>query len=250
MPINTIYRDIKHDIVNLPIYGAAADVQQGAFLKAGATPATMNGALVLAAGNAAAPELMGRLAQKLVYATDGETLVAGTSFVTKPVILAHPFRIHRVEFDLTAASAIVCTQAVSTTTMTVTSLEDDIDASFLYVVSGLGAGQTNYLTASASGACTLKAAFGTSLDTTSYFIKILRRFHTLISLSADGTKIASQVAVGTIKCVIMELWIQRGGNITQLNPTKHAALTGLNSVTGLHFYADIAFRDVIPYQAD
>lgn len=248
MGLNAIFKDNKHDIVNLPIYGGGADVLQGAFLKRGPTPGTDNGMLVKASGASATPDIIGRLASMLDYSVDGETLIAGTSFVTKPVILAHNFRIHRIEYDLT--SVIAATQAVSTTTITLTSLEDNIDAAFLYVVSGLGLGQTNYLTASASGSATLKAAFGTSLDTTSNLIKILPRFHPLISLNSDGTKLASQAAAGAINAMVIDTWIQRGSRLEQFNPVKHAALTGLNSVKGLHFYADVAFRDTIPYSID
>jgi len=245
--MSIVWKDVKNDAVNLPIYGGAADIAAGAFLTPGTTMATDGGALKKASGASALPDIIGRLAAPLDYSEDGETLANGTAFVTKPVVLAHPFRIHRVEFDLTAASAIQCTEAVNSTTMTVTSLEDNIDASFVYVVSGLGAGQTNFLTASAAGAGTLKAAFGTSLDTTSYFIKILRRFHQLISLSSDGTKIASQAAAGAVTCHVLDLWIQRGSRIEQLSPVKHAALTGLTSVKGLHFWADLAFIDTTPY---
>lgn len=244
---NLISKDNRHDIVNLPIYGAGADVVQGAFVKRGATPATDNGMLIKASGASATPDIIGRLQQMLDYSVDGETLIAGTAFVTKPILLAQKFRTFRIDYDLTG---IVCTQAVSTTTITLTNLEDNIDAAFLYVSSGLGAGQTNYLTASAAGSATLKAAFGTSLDTTSYVVKILPRFHPLGSLSTDGTKLATQAAAGAINVMVIDTWIQRGSKLEQLNPVKHAALTGLSSVKGLHFYADVAIRDTIPYSID
>jgi hypothetical protein len=243
--MSKIWKDNKNDIVNLPIYGAAADILAGAFVMRGATPATNNGMLIKASGSSALPDIIGRLQSMLDYSVDGETLIAGTAFVTKPVLLAAPFRIHRLEYDL--ASVITCTQAVSTTTMTVTSLEDNIDACFLYVVAGLGLGQTNYATAAGSNTVTLKAAFGTSLDTTSTFIKILPRFHQLLGLNSDGTKLSSQAAAGAVEGCVIDSWIQRGSRIDQLNPVKHAALTGLNSVKGLHFFADVAIGNPIPY---
>ncbi len=248
MPINTIIKDNRNDIVNLPIYGAGADVKQGAFLMRGATPGTNNGMLIKASGNAAINDGIGRLMNKLTYATDGETLINGTAFVTKPVLLAQQFRTHRLEYDL--SSAITATQAVTTTTMTITSLEDDIDAAFWYVNAGTGIGQTNYNTAAASGSCTLKAAFGTSLDTTSTLIKILPRFHQFASLNTDGTKLASQDIVGAALVIVLDTWIQRGSRLQQMDPTKHAALTGLNNVKGLHFYADVALRNAVPYSID
>src|SRR3990167_9334375 len=146
-------------ILNCPIYGAGADKNAGSAVKVGTTPGTDNGALIAATGSSAIPDIVGVLLEMLDYSVDSETLVAGTSFVTKPVALFAPVRIVEVEFELTGVD---CTEAVSTTTMTVTSLENDIDAAFVYVYAGTGIGQINYLTASASGSCTLKAAFGTA----------------------------------------------------------------------------------------
>jgi hypothetical protein len=248
MGMNVISKDNKNDIVNLPVFGGAADILQGAFLTRGATPGTNNGELIKASGSSAIPDIIGRLQSMLDYSVDGETLIAGTAFVTKPVLLAQNFRTHRLEYDM--SSVITATQAVSTTTITLASLEDDIDAGFLYVVAGTGLGQTNYLTASAAGSATLKAAFGTSLDTTSTLIKILPRFHQLAGLNSDGTKLSSQAAAGAVTVMVIDTWIQRGSRIEQLNPVKHAALTGLNSVKGLHFFADVAFRNTIPYSID
>lgn len=244
--MNIQYKHGKDAIYNLPIFGNSADILQGAFVMRGGTAATMNGALVKASGSSALPDIMGRLLELHDYSATGDTLVAGTSFVTHPVQLAHPFGIHRVEYDLT--SQITATQAVSTTTITLASLEDNIDAAFLYVVDGTGEGQTNYLTASAAGSATLKAAFGTSLDTSSKLIKILPRFHQLISLNSDGTKLASQDAAGAVNAIVIDSYIQRNGaKIDQLDPTKHAALTGLSSLRSIKFYADIAIIDAIPY---
>jgi hypothetical protein len=243
--IEGLVKDVRY---KLPIYGGAADVKRGAFVMVGATPGTDNGALIKASGASATPDIVGRLNEMLDYSEDGETLVAGTSFVTKTVLLAHPFRIFRIPYD--SSSVISATQAVSTTTITLTSLEDDIDAAFLYVQSGIGLGQTNYLTASASGSATLKAAFTTSLDTTSRIIKILPRFHDLISLNTDGTMLASQAAAGAIKGMVIDSYIEVNGRLEQLNPTKHAALTGLSTRRSIRFYADVAIRDTATYTVD
>ena len=236
--------------LNLPVYGASADILEGALLKVGTTPGTDNGALIKASGFSATPDIVAVLRELHDYSVSGDTLIAGTSFVTRACQLVAPVRVIRIKYSLANADLIVCTQAVSTTTMTVTSLEDDIDAAFLYVDEGTGLGQTNYLTASASGSCTLKAAFGTSLDTTSYFAKILPRFHDLIGFNSDGTMLASQAAAGAVKGMILDTWIQRNGTIQQMDPTKHAALTGLNSVTDLAFFQDIVIRDSAFYTVD
>lgn len=234
--------------MNVPIYGAGANIAKGALVKRGATPATNNGMAIVAGGASAIPDILGVLTTGLTYATDGETLIAGTAHVVKPVEPVSPFRCLRLEYD--KASQITCTQAVSTTTMTVTSLEDNIDAAFLYVSEGLGIGQTNYLTAAAAGSCTLKAAFGTSLDTTSKFLKILPRFHLLGGLNTAGTKLSSQAAAGAVNIVVIDSFIERNGRMEALDPTKHDALTGLSNLSSVRFWADVLVRDSIPYSID
>ncbi len=242
--IEGLVKDVRY---KLPVYGGSADIKRGAFVAKSATPGTSNGALIKASGASAVPNIIGRLQELHSYSATGDTLIDGTNFVTHVVGLVHPWRVWRMAFD--PASTITCSQAVSTTTMTVTSLEDDIDASFLYVQTGLGAGQTNYLTAATSGACTLKAAFGTSLDTTSKFLKILPKFHDILSLNSDGTMIASQAAAGGIKGFIVETYIERNGKLETLNPTKHAALS-LSGLRTVKFYADVAIRDTAVYTVD
>lgn len=217
----------------------------GALLKRGLT--SYLGSLVLAGGASAIPDSIGIL--KEAHATADDTLLDGTVFTVKKVELTIPYRVVRCEYDQATASTVACTQAVTTTTLTLTSLEDNIDAAFLYVAAGTGAGQTNYLTASAAGSCTLKAAFGTSLDTDSYLVKILPRFHKLLGFNTAGTKLVSAAAAGAVKGFVIDSFYETAftGEI-QLNPVKHAALTGLNA-TGRNtkFWADICITDSGPY---
>lgn len=243
--IVTYDRDYK---LNVPVYGAGADIAKGALIKRGPTPATNNGMAIVAGGTSAIPDVLGVLTTGLTHATEGETLINGTKHVVKPVEPVNPFRCLRLEYDKT--STITCTQAVTTTTMTVTSLQDDIDASFLYTVAGTGLGQTNYLTASAAGSCTLKAAFGTALSTDTTFLKILPRFHLLGGLNTAGTKLSSQAAAGAVNIVVIDSFIERNGRMEALDPTKHAALTGLNSLSSVRFWADVMIRDAVPYSID
>jgi hypothetical protein len=234
--------------INLPVSGGGTALVRGALLKRGPTPGTNNGTLVLASTNAANPDTLAILREN--HATADDTLVDGTVFKTHPCDIIVPGRIVRIEYSKDAADDIEATQAVSTTTITLASLEDNIDAAFLYVVAGTGIGQTNYLTASAAGSATLKAAFGTSLDTTSRLIKILPRFHQLASLTADGTKLSSQAAAGQWPVIVLDTIIVRNGNEQQMSPVTHAALTGLNGNASLRFEADILIRDTMPYTLD
>ena len=233
---------------NLPVSGGGTALVNGALLQRGATPGTNNGTLILASGSSATPDIIGILRQ--AHPTAADTLVDGTVFTTRPVDILVPYRIVRAEYSQASADLITCTEAVSTTTMTVTSLEDNIDAAFLYVVSGTGLGQTNYLTASASGSCTLKAAFGTNLDTTSKFIKILPRFHQLASWTSDGTKLSSQDAAGATTVIVIDTFIVRNMRENPMSPVNDAALTGLNGLASIKFEANIAIRNTIPYSVD
>ena len=232
----------------LPVSGGGSAIAFGAVLKPGPTPGTNNGFLIPSTDNTTGSvDVVGILRQ--AHATADDTTLTGTVFTTKPVQLIVPGRIVRAYYSTSVL--VACTQAVSTTTITLASLEDNIDGSFLYVQSGTGAGQTNYLTASAAGSATLKAAFATSLDTTSNLIKILRRFHQKVGFNADGTQLGSYDAVGVHDVVVIDSFIERRGNLEQLNPVTNAALTGLNG-TGLNtrFAADIMFRNSSPYTLD
>jgi len=236
------------NVTNLPVTGGGSAIAVGALLKKGPTPGTNNGMLVLSSANTTGSiDAIGILRQ--AHATADDTTLTGTVFTTKPVQLVVPGRIVRMSYELTTA-VITVTQAVTTTTITLTNLEDNIDAAFLYVSAGTGIGQTNYLTASASGSATLKAAFGTSLDTTSRLVKILPRFHGFAGLNADGTKLGSYDVVGVHTVLVIDSFITRNGDIKQLSPVSHAALTGLNSLRSIEFSADVMIRDAGPYTLD
>jgi len=235
-------------VTHLPVSGGGSALAVGALLKRGATPASMNGHLRLAGGTGGHPDIIGILREAHAVGTD--TDVAGTVFTTHPVQMLQPFRVVRIEYSLATADTVVATQAVSTTALTLTNLEDDIDAAFLYVAAGLGIGQTNYLTASAAGSATLKAAFGTSLDTTSRLVKILPRFHPLVALTSDGTKLTSTAAAGATTAMVYDNYIEKNNRITPLNPVRHSALTAQNGGRGVAFWADVVFRDTMPYTID
>lgn len=231
---------------NLPVSGAGTALVQGALLKRGPTPGTNNGFLILATGTAANPDIIGILQQ--AHPTADDTTLTGTVFTTRPIDVVFPYRVVRMRYSQVAADRITVTEAVNTTTITLTSLENDIDAAFLYVVAGTGAGQTKYLTASAAGSATLKEAFTTSLDTTSRLIKILPRFHQLASITADGTQLSSQAAAGSVTVMVMDTYIIRDGDEQQFSPVNHSTLTGLNGLASLQFEADVAIVDTAVYQ--
>jgi hypothetical protein len=230
----------------IPIYAAAADVPAGTVLKVGVTAGTDLGAAIVSTGNSDQPGIMGVLNEQLDYSVDGETLQNGTDFLVKHVSLAFKEPVFELEFD---QDDVITVASNSGTTLTITSLEDNIDASFVYVVSGTGAGQLQYLTASAAGSATLKAAFGTTLDTTSRVIKILRRFHALVSLNSAGTKLSNQAAVGAVNARIMDIRMVRNSEKEdQLDPEVHPGISGLSSRT--KFVADVMWLTTAAYTID
>lgn len=235
---------------SLPIYGGGVDILAGSLVKKSLTPGTSNGSLIQAGGTSAIDDAVGILEELHDYSVSGDTLIDGTTFVTRGVQILVPARIIHIEYSLATGDLITCTQAVNSTALTLTSLEDNIDAATLYVAEGTGAGQTNFLTASAAGSATLKAAFTTSLDTTSKLVKILPRFHKLLGLSADGTKLVSTAAAGAVAGFVLDSYIDTplaGGGQTQLSPVKHAAMKNLNIAARLKFSADIVLHDTIVY---
>mgnify|MGYP001594700429 CR=1 FL=1 len=234
--------------ISAPVSGLGTALVAGAALKRGATPATENGMLIAATASAAHPDTFGILRE--AHAVADDTDLPGTIFKTHPVELFNPGRVVRIRYSVLTADIISASEAVTTTTFTLTSVEDDIDAGFWYVVSGAGIGQTNFIVGSNSTTTTLKAAFTTNLDTTSRLIKILPRFHLFGALNADGTALRSQRGVGAWPIVVLDSYIIRPDHEKQLNPVNDSALTGLDSGSVIRFEADILVRNAIPYSID
>lgn len=235
-------------LIDLPVSGGGSALVSGAALARGISGSQPYGHLVLATGTSAVPDIVGILRE--AHATANDTDAAGTVFTTHPVEIMLSSRLLLVEYSQASADLITCTQAVSTTTITLTSLEDDIDTGGLYVAAGTGIGQINYLTAAGAGSATLKAAFTTDLDTSSKVVKILPRFHQLGSLNSDGTKLSSQAAAGAVQVSIVDTLIERNGRREQFNPVKHSALTGLSGLHSFRIYAVMAFRNTFIYTVD
>jgi hypothetical protein len=247
-----------------PISGQTTNLKKGALVgKAVSDSTTQNGHLQLFSGFSKLANAVGIL-NEAHTATGNDVDVAGTTYnepgrngisasdITKasvhPVELIVPGRVVRIDYSLATGDSISTTSTVTTTALTLTSLEDDIEAAFLYVSVGTGIGQINYLTASVAGSATLKAAFGTNLDaTTSKLVKILPRFHLLYGLTSDGTKLASQAAAGAMEGVILETYLVQNGREQILNPQLDSTLTGLNSLASLRIQADLLIRDSLPY---
>lgn len=215
-------------IRDYPVYGAGADIVEGAVVMRGATPGTNGGQLIV--GVSALVDVVGVLAELHDYSVSGDSLIAGTAWVYRKVII-NPFAVYRAQYDSTDTMAVAST---STTTVTVTSLEDNIDAGWL-----LGNdGQLQFLTASAAGSATSKSASGwTSANT---LLKIVPVFHQLIKINTAADKIGTDAAAGAGEVANLDNWVQaRGIPLQRLDPTKHSGLT----LTDPKIFSDIVFRN-------
>ena len=225
-------------IMKFPITGEGTNVVDGALITRGITAGTDLGVAIVsgAAGLNAVGCLLGLYTSTSAIDADPE---AGTLYPQVEVEVALPGAQIAAEYALDAANDIDVASATSTV-ITITSLEDNIDSSWIYVSAGTGAGQLNYLVASAAGNCTIKNATGlTTLDSTSKVIKILRLFHALLYMVTDRSKLSSQAAVGTFAARVLRNQIKYAGSQgwEDLDPTKHHGLTGLQN-------KNVAFRSI------
>ena len=217
------------------IDGATAAISEGAVVMPGVTDETNRSSAIIASG--AAADAIGILAKaKPAAAASDHDPDAGTIFSAAQFDVA-PFMpgcevaaelANDADNDVDVASA-------TSTVITITSLEDDIDGSWVYVRAGTGVGQLGYITASASGNFTLKNATGlTTLDSTSKVLILRRKFHLTCELNATtapATKIASTAAAGSLPWRVLRNEFKRNGQEywRQLDPTAHHGLTGLNN---------------------
>ncbi len=219
--------------IEVPIYGGAADIAQGALIMPGVTAGTDLGLAITASG--AAADSIGALVALHDYSVVGDSSVLGTSWVYGRVELNDQYTPFNVEYDQSDTAAVASTAG---TTVTITSLEDNIDTSWLYAVSGTGAGKLAFLTASASGSATSKTATG--WDSTTTVIKILRIFHQLAKLNTAATKIGTDAAAGSwTVCILENMFEANGYPLQRLDPTKHDNLTLANP----RFYANLLVRN-------
>lgn len=236
---------VESQYYSWPVKHAAADIPDGALLMPGVTAGTDLGVLIVAA--TAGADAVGRLHGLLDASEVTDTLVNGTVWNTRTVTPVFPGVLVRSEYDQADTAAVASN---SGTTLTITSLEDDIDTSWIYAVGGTGAGELSFLTASAAGSATQKTAMGWASDTT--VIKILRLFHQLAKLVTAADKIGTDAGAGSWTIVVLQNWIKNNTRAWEiLDPTKHDNLSGLNA-TGLatKFYCDLVVRNAGAFTVD
>lgn len=180
----------------------------------------------------------------------GETADASTGYAYAKCII-NPDATYLAEWSQRTGDIITANISASTgTTLTITSLEDDIDAGWVYVTDNLGtctgAGQLRYLTASASGSCTLDSA--ATIGTDSDIIKIAPTWHHLLDANDPFTHLESAAAAGgAVRTVNIENYVQKRGRFKGLEPLRYSRHRGLNNLNegskNPTFWAELAMNE-------
>lgn len=219
-----IVRGYPSRLTRIPIDGQGADIVEGAVVVPGVTAGT-NLSVAILAGSAAA-DAIGLMAHLHDFSVVGDSAQenGAAAYVYGQVAAFEPGCEVAAEVSNHADDDVDVASATSTV-ITITSLEDNIDGSWFYVRAGTGIGQLQYVDASASGNFTTDT-MTTTLDSTSKVIIMRRQFHQLVELTADRAKIASTAAAGSCPWRVLrnefkfdgqELW-------TELEPDKHNGL--------------------------
>lgn len=222
------------NIQKVPVYQAGATaLKAGVALIRGTTAGTDQGAAILATG--ALADIIGVLEQ----ATSVTDYAIGTANNMAKVCV-NPMAVYMAEYD--QASVVTATSASSGTTINCTSIEN-IAEGWIYTVGGTGPGELLLVTAGGSNTLTVNTAPAVAFDNTTTFIKVLPKFHELIAVNSTGDKLASQAAAGSGKARVLENFFKYTGQaLVALDPTKHDAIKGLNSLS-VKFYSAIMFLD-------
>lgn len=212
-------------LIKVPYTGKATAQIDGSLAILGATADTDLGLAIPATGPFV--NAIGWL--RGAHAVAGDSTVTGTIWTFREIELVDYDKLNEAEYDQSTTSQ-VSVASTSTTTVTITSLEDNIDTSWLYAVSGTGAGKLAFLTASASGSATSKTSTG--WDSTTKVIKIHRFGGLLLDMLTGATlapKIKSAAAAPSGTVVVLETYFEDASHgRQQLNPTIHDNLTLVN----------------------
>lgn len=232
-----------------PIYGAAADIAQGAVVMRGTSTGTDLG--LAGVGASALADSYGVLCSLHDYSVVGDSATTGDTWVYGDVY-DDPMAIFRAEVSLTdTATGFVMAAAASAGTQTNINAAT-FDSMWVYVVSdsvGSSEGQLHFIEAtSATDVMTFRTVAATAIDTTNSNCIIIPEVGSLkVDLNSAATKVA--YAMGTAGWA--NAWEMRvlgthivydGIALERLDPTKHDAKTGLQN-NNVHFFCDLIFGD-------
>lgn len=174
--------------------------------------------------------------------------------------IINPFAIYQAEHSTAAADDVAIT-STSSTTVTIASLSDDIDGSWVYfngTTSGVQ-GSLRLLTASASGSATMDSALTTAGTASDTAVIITPYNKNITNLTADATAVASgncQGIYGATNIRSLQTIIDKDGGLEIMKPNIHYALDNLDRAkggggasssagVGAKFYYQIMLKDHI-----
>ena len=225
-----------------PVKHGGTAISDGALLMPGVTAETDDGVLIVASG--AGADVVGSCIGAIATSESNTDVTDGNPWLLWPVSPCFPGIIMEMEYDQSDTAAVA---SYSAPTVTISSIEDNIDTGWIYVVGGTGAGQLGFIDTANGSVVTVETNFTTALDSTSTVIKILPLFHQLAKLNTAADKIGTDAAVGSWTCLILQNWIatlDRGAQVLRPDTGYHQNLQNLNATgRGTRFYADVCARN-------
>lgn len=240
-----ICMDYPEGLMKLPIYDASALVK-GQGLKWGAT-ADNTGNKALVDVDAEADDIFAILQETPAsVVTNYQTPVIYQATVR---ILGNPSLL-KAYYDLTTSTDLDVASSTSTV-VTVSAVDDNMDGSWIYINSGTGAGQLRYIKAADTTTMTVNTAFTTTPDSTSDYILIrpvgLQAASAGVQLNATFDKIlAADNESATSSILVLKNFVQGPMGIKELDITANSDLEcdGLNS-RGVRFFSICMITDGI-----
>ncbi len=236
-------------IRDMPVYDAAS-LANGELLMLGTTDPDSSAdcgiSLITAAvaSSAEAVDAVGILTESTYASTVPSNVYSSTAagaYYGK--VILNPFAIYRAEYKQDTSNDLAIT-STSTTTLTIGSLEDDIDGGWAFFpLTATGVKNSlRFITASASGSCTMDSALLTTGNSSDTIIKILPQNHRLVRLDSTATGLTTTAAVSDgVSLQIVENYISSDGHATQ--PLRKSIHKGLNNLSNAKFYADLVMLD-------
>jgi hypothetical protein len=258
-------------IRDIPIYDAA-DIAKGEFVMMDAASASTQPGFVTGYVSASAAEMvdgLGIMNETITTTSEagiGDYISTAATTATKAIssiastvangsrygkAIINPFAIYLTEYSQAAADDFALSQAMSTTTWTMTSIEQDQCASAWVYGSHASAtsgfeGQLRRITSSGGdGSCVLHNAMTVAGGTSDTVIMTTPINNRLTNLDTTGTMLKSTAAVHTgVSLTVIENYI--GGKYFALQPLRRQLHDNQDlGVYGAKLYADILIHDHI-----
>ena len=227
--------------IKLPIYDGSSVITKGQSLIWG-QDASGTGTLNALVDSSAVP------IDIFAIAAEGLTTTVTnyqTPLIKKAIVqLVNIVPVWKIYFDVAAGNDISVTSSTSTV-VTHSSGDDNLDGAWIYINSGTGVGQLRYCKAAAATTKTVNTAFTTIPDSTSDYILIRGQGRPTGGVDLDSTfSLIKSTVSQTGQLLILKNYVQGPMGTQELDVTANPGLEvdGLNS-RGVRFYSDVIFMD-------